>query len=53
MYGRQYDNLPHLHDSDSMRGSMMGNDYVQYGSQRGGKSCQKTNISFSYNNIYL
>ncbi|KAL4223423.1 hypothetical protein ACF0H5_016893 [Mactra antiquata] len=28
MYGRQYDNVPRLHDSDSMRGSTMGNDDV-------------------------
>jgi len=28
MYGRQYDNVPRMQDSDSMRGSTMGNDDV-------------------------
>ncbi|XP_053375882.1 uncharacterized protein LOC123533311 isoform X2 [Mercenaria mercenaria] len=28
MYGRQYDNMPHMQDGDSIRGSTMGNDDV-------------------------
>jgi hypothetical protein len=30
MYGRQYDNMPHMQDGDSIRGSTMNDDVFMY-----------------------